>query len=159
MVKRGTMGVNSLPKPVTRQRRDCDLNPGPSAPESSTLTTRLPSHPNVPRQKAKYQLVVFRVWDVASNRNSCTCVDTRAPSQHSVTQAEAHPLCREQAGTVPTSVRWWWRTDRHHAVVTNVRKVATPLRKLTCHMRSHSVTCHPGEVTFPPLTQPKLVLD
>ena len=39
------MGVNSLPKTVTRQRRvgrDCDLNPGPSAPESSTLTT-LPS--------------------------------------------------------------------------------------------------------------------
>jgi len=36
--------VNSLPKTVTRQRRDCDLNPGPSAPESSTLTTRLPSH-------------------------------------------------------------------------------------------------------------------
>jgi len=39
------MGVNSLPKTVTRQRRDCDLNPGPSATESSTLTTRLPSHP------------------------------------------------------------------------------------------------------------------
>ena len=39
------MGVNSLPKTDTRQRRDCDLNPGPSAPESSTLTTRrLPSH-------------------------------------------------------------------------------------------------------------------
>ena len=31
----------SLPKTVTRQRRDCDLNLGPSAPESST---RLPSH-------------------------------------------------------------------------------------------------------------------
>jgi len=39
------MGVNSLPKTVTRQRRDCDLNPGPCAPEFSTLTTRLPSHP------------------------------------------------------------------------------------------------------------------
>jgi len=38
------MGVNSLPKTVTRQRSDCDLNPGPSASESSTLTTRLPSH-------------------------------------------------------------------------------------------------------------------
>jgi len=37
------MGVNSLPKTVTRQRRDCDLNPGPSAPES---TTRLPSYPD-----------------------------------------------------------------------------------------------------------------
>jgi len=36
------MGVNSLPKTVSRQRRDCDLNPGPSVPESSTLTTRLP---------------------------------------------------------------------------------------------------------------------
>ena len=31
------MGVNSLLKTVTRQRRGCDLNPGPSAPESSTL--------------------------------------------------------------------------------------------------------------------------
>ena len=40
-----------------------------------------------------------------------------------------------------------------------VRKVATPLRELTCHMGSHSVTCHPAEVTFPPLLQPKLVLD
>jgi len=46
-VNRGTMGVNSLPKTVTRHRRDCDLNPSPSAPESSTLTTRLPSHPRL----------------------------------------------------------------------------------------------------------------
>ena len=38
------MGVNSLPKTVTQQRRGCDLYPGPSEPESSTLTTRLPSH-------------------------------------------------------------------------------------------------------------------
>jgi len=35
------MAVNSLPKTITRQRRDCELNPGPSAPESSTLTTPL----------------------------------------------------------------------------------------------------------------------
>jgi len=27
------------------------------------------------------------------------------------------------------------------------------------HAISHSVTCHPAEVTFPPLPQPKLVLD
>jgi len=31
-----------------------------------------------------------------------------------------------------------------------VRKVATPLRELTCHIGSHSVTCHPAEETFPP---------
>jgi len=36
--------VNTLPKTVSRQRRGCDLDPGPTAPESSTLTTRLPSH-------------------------------------------------------------------------------------------------------------------
>ena len=34
----------SLPKTVTRQRRGCDLNPGPTVPESSTLTPRLLSH-------------------------------------------------------------------------------------------------------------------
>jgi len=37
------MGVNSLPKTVTRQCRGCDLNPGPTAPECSTLTNRLPN--------------------------------------------------------------------------------------------------------------------
>jgi len=39
------MSVNSLPETVTRQRRDCDLNLGPSAPESSMLTSWLLSHP------------------------------------------------------------------------------------------------------------------
>ena len=38
------MGVNSLPKTVAGQRRGCDLNLGPSAPESSRLTIRLPRH-------------------------------------------------------------------------------------------------------------------
>ena len=58
------------------------------------------------------------------------------------------------------------RVPRHAArcrVISNkciaVRKVATPRRELTCHMGSHSVTCHPTELTFPPLPQPKLVLD
>ena len=44
--------MNSLPKTVTRQRRDCDLNPGSSAPESSTLTTRLPNHQTKDSAKA-----------------------------------------------------------------------------------------------------------
>jgi len=37
----------SRAKTVTRQRRGCDLNPGPSAPEFSTLTTRLLSYPGL----------------------------------------------------------------------------------------------------------------
>jgi len=48
--------MNSLPKTVNRQRRGCDLNPGRTAPESSTLTTRLPSHslPLNARLNARY---------------------------------------------------------------------------------------------------------
>jgi len=57
LVNRGTMGVNSLPKTVTRQRCDCNLNLGPSAPESSTLATRLPSHCAVSMQIRVYGLV------------------------------------------------------------------------------------------------------
>ena len=58
------MGVNSLPKTVTRQRRDCDLNPDPSAPVSRTLTTRLPSHRTLPyhwntNNTNKYESVEF----------------------------------------------------------------------------------------------------
>jgi len=28
-------------------------------------------------------------------------------------------------------------------------KITSPLREITCHMGSHSVTCHPAAVTFP----------
>ena len=54
--------MSSLPKTVTRQRRDCDLNPGPSAPESNTLTTRLPSQP------------LTRVVPDKGPLNVCVCV-------------------------------------------------------------------------------------
>jgi len=33
-------------------------------------------------------------------------------------------------------------------------QLASPLWELTRHVRSHSVTCHLAEVTFPPLPQP-----
>jgi len=48
---------------------------------------------------------------------------------------------------------------RFDIIMVMSRLVATPLRKLICHMGSHSVTCQPAELTFPPLPQPKLVLD
>ena len=46
LVNRGIMGVNSLRTIVTRQHRSYDLNPDPTAPESSMLTTQLLSHPS-----------------------------------------------------------------------------------------------------------------
>jgi len=51
------MGVNSLPKTVTRQRRGCGLNSGPSAPEFTTLTTRLPSHPECTARPNKQHMI------------------------------------------------------------------------------------------------------
>jgi len=40
-----------------------------------------------------------------------------------------------------------------------IAHLGSPLWELTCHMGSHSVTCHTAEVKFPPLSKPKLVLD
>ena len=54
--------MNSLPKTVTRQRRDCDLKPGPFAPESSTLTTRLPSHPDCCAKTFKQHSIVSLIF-------------------------------------------------------------------------------------------------
>ena len=56
--------MNSLPKTVTQKRYGCDLNPGPSAPESSTLTTRPPSHPsmNISEEKV-YQLTYHQIHE------------------------------------------------------------------------------------------------
>jgi len=69
------MGVNSLPKTVTRQRRGCDLNPGPTAPESSALTTRLPSHPLGVSVSVSVSVDVLLCRAVSINPRA-------APSQH-----------------------------------------------------------------------------
>jgi len=71
------MGVNSLPKTVTRQRGDCDLNSGPSAPESSTLTTRLPSHPHAMLARNQMSLVCPSVRPSVASRSSVESTDGR----------------------------------------------------------------------------------
>ena len=106
------MGVNSLPKTVTRQRRDCDLNPGPSAPEFSTLTTRLPSHPKLCLQHDFVARVNWRqlivVFVALASRRQCghriadlTRDDQKqkqkhsglARTDHSYTETPNHNLC------------------------------------------------------------------
>jgi len=80
-----TTGVNSLPKTVTRQRRDCDLNPGRSAPESSTLTTRLPSHP--------VHQYTQHFWE------ACLTPGTPSANPGDVTAAKHVPRIHRAAGT------------------------------------------------------------
>jgi len=69
--------VNSLSKTVTRQRRDCDLNPGPTAPESSTLNTRLPTT----EQPVTNQEHIVRILEnltmvlIDGVREMSTCID------------------------------------------------------------------------------------
>jgi len=73
-------------------------------------------------------------------------------------------FCKQNTGINGTGFLWvecssWHPSKKVSNKCIAVRKVATLLWELTCHMGSHSVTCHPTEVTFPPLPQPKLVLD
>jgi len=77
------MGVNSLPKSVTRQRRGCDLNPGPSAPESSTLTSRLPSHPFLQWKQTDVQTDMADCIDFKANKSDdddCCCRRSGSPT-------------------------------------------------------------------------------
>jgi len=63
------MGVNSLPKTVTRQHCGCDLNPGSTVPESSTLTTQLPmTITNVWRHTD-----VYSAWSLMTSLTSLAC--------------------------------------------------------------------------------------
>jgi len=78
------MGVNNLPKTVTRQRRGCDLNTGPSAPESSTLTTRLPSLPRPTAEKPLGQMHVRQTAD--QNLSSSLGNSTSTASVESATE-------------------------------------------------------------------------
>ena len=81
--------MNSLPKTVTRHRRDCDLNPGPSAPESSTLTTRLPSH--------------LGLYTSASIQDymACHAGDRRSFYTASVDAVYRAPSCTLDVGAIP----------------------------------------------------------
>ena len=69
-----------LSKTVTWQRRGWDLNPGPTMPESSTLTTRLPSHPT-PQRNTKSVI------------NKCICLLTEQPTCTLVTQLIHTAVC------------------------------------------------------------------
>ena len=51
--------------------------------------------------------------------------------------------------------------DKDAVIKVKVKYTDIAVRSLTCHTATgtHSVTCHPTDRTYPPLPQPKLVLD
>ena len=74
--------MNSLPKTVTRQRRGCDLNPDPTAPESSTIATRLPSHANCT------PLIMLSV--LSSQKNHLAAINRKPTSTAAVYRSNGH---------------------------------------------------------------------
>jgi len=89
------MGVNCMPKTVT---------PGPSAPESSTLTSRLPSHPGT-----------------VSRRNLRAVSDTKALKKKSIVLIRA---CRVRR---PWTLRTPQCGERHSTNLTLNRTELNPI--------------------------------
>ena len=85
----------------------------------------------------------------AANENSLRLTDMCCLPDLSSKPAGRRCCCRSMG-----------QTDGHtDTPVNKARDEGVPLRKFTCYMGSHSVTCYLTAVTFPPLLQPKLVLD
>ena len=59
LVNRGTMGVNSLPKTVARQRHGCDLNPGLTAPARVSPARHATEPPMVKFKKTRLVHVTY----------------------------------------------------------------------------------------------------
>jgi len=98
------MDVNSLPKTVTRQRHKCDLNPGPTAPESSTLTTRLPSHPVQPCGHCNWQIssiFIAMLWMYRARQPTNNCHQTASNCTKSYTEFQKFP-----GGYTRTFIGW-----------------------------------------------------
>jgi len=90
--------VNSLPETVTRLRHDCDLNPGTSAPESSTLTTRLPIHP---RFSKIHSVLVLLITHTVSYFYECkTAINAFSALTLLVAWQEEHAACKKLSGGV-----------------------------------------------------------
>ena len=96
--------MNSLPKTVTRQRRDCDLNPGPSALESSTLNTRLPSHPNNDKNSGNQEQEKEEAWrrpfDIPQSLSHSPVGVTRSHKE-----ANLSPTCSDALSSVRVEKR------------------------------------------------------
>jgi len=108
------MGVNSLTKTVTRQRRGCDLNPAPSVPESSTLTTQLPSHPQTGHVYTIHTLMASRSRSLQSSVNT---VHPGLLSRNACAAGSSFSTAHRDSA-IPD---WWKPSDRPQQPITDSR--------------------------------------
>ena len=155
------MGVNSLPKTVTRQRRSCDLNPGPTEHESSTLTTRLPSQPqqgdpdphikhdSLHQPKSKLQRFI-RLNTESRQTDGRT---------HARTHTHTHPFNGPLSGTTRVSryqkgktnldftgarnSEWQWHQLGMCKSAPRTRQTTTPAPHHSVFLQAGCLSCHP----------------
>ena len=90
--------MNSLPKTVTRQRRDCDLNPGPTAPESSNNSATKP-----PFSWIRCFIFCRQLFILCYANTTVQVYVDPPPSDHSMTlPAGAAELCRRRTSRTST---------------------------------------------------------
>ena len=85
-----------------RQRRDSDLKPGPSAPESSTLTTRLPSHPCAPDKTLDGHIV----WRTSRSFCCSSCSASKLVPDSRFSRLHTH-----------TPTRRYWNSLNHNRTI------------------------------------------
>ena len=68
------VGVNNLPKVVTRQRRGRELNSQPASCKSNALATRLPCHPGLSSHLASLLMHLLFLFLLLMKHQSCSCV-------------------------------------------------------------------------------------
>ena len=104
---------------------------------------------SVLRQNNKFCSVTFNVvlW-----KNACKhiCFNSKADTRclllnTSSSICQVYDICWDHFSTIAMS------NIKKVKLCIAVRTNSSPLQELTCHMGSHSVTCHPTEVTFLPL--------
>ena len=115
-----------------------------------------------------WKIIYFGIWEITAQ------CDARYPELYKYSYLLTYTPAAWYGGVLAKRRRaprpkdlpcMWWRRGRisdaplrNCCIVKKVKKriavcatSTAPLRELTCHMGSHSVTCHPAEVTFPPL--------
>ena len=88
----------------------------------------------------------------------------RGPSCHSISTITLAVYSQSIFTTFSLLARWtnrnWFRNMDEGAKKCGldiaICEGTSPLPEISCHMGSHSVTCYPTAVTFPPLPQSKL---
>ena len=106
--------------------------------------TYRPTRPTITQPASQPAETVTYGTDRAPADRTVTIIpadDSDSMRSTNIMHISPHPAVYSEASSTKIALARYG--EQHFA------KVASPLRELTCHTGSRSVTCHPAEVTFP----------